>query len=122
MERPRRDFPPSIQPLEPLYPKNYDPNAKCDYHAGVIGHPTEKCWGLKHKVQDLIEGGSLGFKENEPNVYNNLLPAHGGQSVNALSHECLKHEPSETGSSQTHFAQVAIIGQAGDLLPKSLII
>ncbi|RDY12005.1 hypothetical protein CR513_03240, partial [Mucuna pruriens] len=33
-------------------PKSYDPNAKCDYHARAIGHPTEKCWGFKHKVQD----------------------------------------------------------------------
>ncbi|RDX85140.1 hypothetical protein CR513_33696, partial [Mucuna pruriens] len=94
-----------LKPLEPPYPKNYDPNAKCDYHRGAIGHPIEKCWGLKHK-------------ENELNVNNNPLLAHEGQSVNALSHERLKHEPDETGSSQTHSAQVV----AEDLLPKSLII
>ncbi|RDX69816.1 hypothetical protein CR513_51018, partial [Mucuna pruriens] len=71
-------------------------------------------------VQDLIERGWLGFKENESNVSSNPLLTHGGQSINALSHEFLKHEPDEMGSSQTHSAQVTIIGQAGDLLTKSV--
>ncbi|RDX87772.1 hypothetical protein CR513_30707, partial [Mucuna pruriens] len=43
--------------MEPPYSRSYDPNAKCDYHVGVVGHSTERCWALKHKVQDLIEGG-----------------------------------------------------------------
>ncbi|RDX92197.1 hypothetical protein CR513_25710, partial [Mucuna pruriens] len=46
--------------VEPPYPKSYDLNTKCDYHGGVIGHSTKRCWGLKHKVQDLIDGGWLG--------------------------------------------------------------
>ncbi|RDX97072.1 hypothetical protein CR513_20199, partial [Mucuna pruriens] len=32
-----------VKPMEPPYPRNYDPNAKCDYHAGVVGHSTENC-------------------------------------------------------------------------------
>ncbi|RDX87816.1 hypothetical protein CR513_30679, partial [Mucuna pruriens] len=55
----------AISPLklvEPLYLKR------------AIGHPTKKCWGLKHK-------------ENEPNVNNNPLPSHGGQSSNTISHK-----------------------------------
>ncbi|RDY12611.1 hypothetical protein CR513_02559, partial [Mucuna pruriens] len=56
-----------LKPLEPPYPRSYDPNTKCDYHAGAVGHSTERCWSFKHKVQDLIEAGWLGFEENEPN-------------------------------------------------------
>ncbi|RDX87609.1 hypothetical protein CR513_30894, partial [Mucuna pruriens] len=65
-----------LKPLEPLYPRSYDLNAKCDYHVGVVGHSTERCWGFKHK-------------ENELNVNTNPLLTHGGQSINTLSHEVL---------------------------------
>ncbi|RDY07919.1 hypothetical protein CR513_07906, partial [Mucuna pruriens] len=35
--QPRMTFqPPLLQPLQPPYPKNYDLNAKCDYHASTI--------------------------------------------------------------------------------------
>ncbi|RDX84790.1 hypothetical protein CR513_34097, partial [Mucuna pruriens] len=39
-----------LKPLELLYPRSYDPNAKCDYHGRAVGHATERCWSLKHKV------------------------------------------------------------------------
>ncbi|RDY07813.1 hypothetical protein CR513_08021, partial [Mucuna pruriens] len=48
--------------------------------------------GLKHKVQDLIEGKWLSFKENGPNVSNNPLLTHRGPSINALSHEYCEGE------------------------------
>ncbi|RDX71062.1 hypothetical protein CR513_49634, partial [Mucuna pruriens] len=65
-----------LKPLQPPYPKNYDPNAKCDYHASAIGHTTERCWGLKHKMQDLMDVGLLSFEENGPNVGSNPLLSH----------------------------------------------
>ncbi|RDX71674.1 hypothetical protein CR513_48948, partial [Mucuna pruriens] len=55
-------------PLQLPYPKNYDLNAKCYYHVGTIGHTTEKCWGLKHKVQDLMDSGLLSFEEKGPQI------------------------------------------------------
>ncbi|RDY13179.1 hypothetical protein CR513_01938, partial [Mucuna pruriens] len=73
--------------VQPPYPKSYDPNTKCDYPGRVIGHPTKKCWGFKHKVQDLIDGGWRSFEEHGPNVNNNPLPAHEGLSINVISHE-----------------------------------
>ena len=76
-----------LKPVQPLYPKGYDPNAKCDYHAGSVGHSTERCWGLKHKVQDLIDMGLLSFKEDGPNVGTNLLPGHGASSINIIEDE-----------------------------------
>ncbi|RDY14360.1 hypothetical protein CR513_00583, partial [Mucuna pruriens] len=66
-----------LKPIEPPYSKNYDPNATCEYHGGVIGHATERCWGLKHKVQDLIDEGWLVFQKKGPNVTTNPLPEHG---------------------------------------------
>ncbi|RDY06830.1 hypothetical protein CR513_09132, partial [Mucuna pruriens] len=56
---------------------NYDPNAKCGYNASTIGHTTEKCCGLKHKVQDLMDARLLSFEEKDPNIGSNLLPNHG---------------------------------------------
>ncbi|RDY12195.1 hypothetical protein CR513_03054, partial [Mucuna pruriens] len=84
-----------LKPIQLPYPKSYDPNTKCDFHDGVIGHSTEKCWGLKHKVQDVIDGGWLNFKEHRPNVKSNPLPTHGGVSINAISHESWEEELKE---------------------------
>ncbi|XP_057453231.1 uncharacterized protein LOC130745105 [Lotus japonicus] len=77
--------PTPLRPVEPPYPKWYDPNAKCDYHAGAIGHSTENCWPLKHKVQALIDAKWLTFTEEaDPNIKKNPLPNHGEQSTNAI--------------------------------------
>ncbi|KAA0046903.1 Gag-pro-like protein [Cucumis melo var. makuwa] len=37
-------------PIQPSYPKWYNSNARCDYHAGGVGHSTENCLALKRKV------------------------------------------------------------------------
>ncbi|RDX97229.1 hypothetical protein CR513_20032, partial [Mucuna pruriens] len=29
--------------IVPPYPRSYDPNAKCDYHGGAVGHAIERC-------------------------------------------------------------------------------
>ncbi|RDY03344.1 hypothetical protein CR513_13082, partial [Mucuna pruriens] len=72
------------KPLQPPYLKNYDPNAKCDYHAGTIGHTTERCWGLKHKVQDLIDVRLMSFEDKGPNIGSNSLPNHRDTSSSFL--------------------------------------
>ncbi|RDX80440.1 hypothetical protein CR513_39010, partial [Mucuna pruriens] len=88
--------------VEPSYSKSYDPNTKCDYHwGGVIGHSTKRCWGLKHKVQGLINGGWLWFQEREPNVNSNPLPTHAGLSINTIGHEYQGQEPSEVTRKET---------------------
>ncbi|RDX71629.1 hypothetical protein CR513_48997, partial [Mucuna pruriens] len=98
-----------LKPLEPPYPKSYDPYVKCDYHAGAVGHSTERCWGFKHK-------------ENEPNMNSNPLPAHGGQSINALAYEPLDPEFDGRKENLAHSAQVVVLGQDGDYPPKPFII
>ena len=47
----------------PLYPKEYDANARCEYHGGVIGHSIENCMAFKDKVQALIDVDPTKFKE-----------------------------------------------------------
>ncbi|XP_027922767.1 uncharacterized protein LOC114180664 [Vigna unguiculata] len=73
-----------MKPMQPPFPKNYDPNAKCDYHGGGVGHSTEKCVALKHKVEALINSGWVKFHEDKPSVETNPLSGHGNPSTNAV--------------------------------------
>ncbi|RDY01257.1 hypothetical protein CR513_15433, partial [Mucuna pruriens] len=58
-----------LKPLEPPYPRSYDPNARCDYHGGAIEHATKRCKRSKHKVQYLLNNGLLGFEDKGPNMH-----------------------------------------------------
>ena len=53
------------KPVRPPYPKHYDPDARCDYHGGAVGHSTKQCMTLKYKVQSLIDSGLLCLKEDK---------------------------------------------------------
>nr|QHR88563.1 hypothetical protein Q903MT_gene2577 [Picea sitchensis] len=66
------------RPLTDPLPKNHNPNARCEYHTGMIGHWTDRCSNLKHRVQDLIAKELLKFEvsEDNPNVMQNPLPDH----------------------------------------------
>ncbi|XP_040967899.1 uncharacterized protein [Gossypium hirsutum] len=72
-----------LKPLQPPYPKWYDANARCEYHAGISGHSIKNCTGFKKAVERLIKIGVVKF-DSTPNT-ENLLPNHGGQGVNAIS-------------------------------------
>ncbi|KAF1866099.1 hypothetical protein Lal_00000030 [Lupinus albus] len=65
----------------------YDPNANCDYHSGIIGHSTETCRALKHRIQDLIDSKWLEFKDTVPTITGNPLPNHGNQGINVLEQD-----------------------------------
>ncbi|XP_015169739.1 uncharacterized protein [Solanum tuberosum] len=56
--------------------KWYDPNKCCAYHSGVVGHGTEKCITLKHKIQDLIDNEVVKLAHAPPNANTNPLPRH----------------------------------------------
>ncbi|RDX88782.1 hypothetical protein CR513_29574, partial [Mucuna pruriens] len=60
-----------LKPLVPSYPRSYDPNTRCNYHSEAVDHGTERYWSLKHKVQDLLDGGLLGFQDQGLNVQSN---------------------------------------------------
>ncbi|KAF1870785.1 hypothetical protein Lal_00039435 [Lupinus albus] len=51
---------------------------------GVVGHSTETCRVLKHRIQDLIDSKWLEFKDVIPTITRNPLPDHGNQGINVL--------------------------------------
>lgn len=43
----------------------------------MLGHDTEKCWKLRHAIQDLIDTNKIEVQTPEaPNINQNPLPAH----------------------------------------------
>ncbi|XP_058783715.1 uncharacterized protein LOC131658438 [Vicia villosa] len=54
------------QPAKFPFPKEYNPNAKCDFHSGISGHSIEDCNVLKEKVQDLVDKKILSIKDIGP--------------------------------------------------------
>ncbi|KAL3748721.1 hypothetical protein ACJRO7_009890 [Eucalyptus globulus] len=75
----------SHEPKRPNAEKfsNYDPSKKCDYHMGEVGHSTDECLTLKHKIQNLLDTKAFSFRTTQPNVKKNPLPEHQG-NVNAI--------------------------------------
>ena len=50
-------------PLRPPFPRWYNANIRCNYHAGNPGRSTKNYSSLKHKVQSLIKERKLKFEE-----------------------------------------------------------
>ncbi|KAA3478122.1 Gag-pro-like protein [Gossypium australe] len=71
-----------LKPLQPPYPKWYDTNARCEYHADVVGHSIENCTSFKRLVERLIKAGVVDF--NDPPGGGNPLPSHTDNGVNAI--------------------------------------
>ncbi|KAA3479622.1 hypothetical protein EPI10_020117 [Gossypium australe] len=67
---------------QPPYPKWYDANTQCDYHAGILGHSIENCTAFKKVVERLIKMGIAKF-DDAPST-KNLLPNHTESGVNAI--------------------------------------
>ncbi|XP_016729836.2 uncharacterized protein [Gossypium hirsutum] len=77
---------PFYLPLQPPYPKWYDTNAQCKYHAGITGHSIENCAAFKKVIERLIKMGIVRFDDpTVPNVAGNSLPNHTDQGVNGIS-------------------------------------
>ncbi|XP_015057445.1 uncharacterized protein LOC107003639 [Solanum pennellii] len=55
----------------------YRPEQRCAYHSNIVGHDTEDCINLKHKIQDLIDQEVVSLQPAAPNVNTNPLPNHG---------------------------------------------
>ena len=57
---------------------NYNPDARCAYHSGSLGHDTNDCWALKYKIQNMIDAKEIEFDPPEtPNVVTAPMPNHG---------------------------------------------
>ncbi|XP_052489921.1 uncharacterized protein LOC128042569 [Gossypium raimondii] len=74
-----------LEPMQPLYPKWYDMNAQCEYHAGIPGHSIENCTEFKKAVERFIKMGIVKFDNpSGPNVAASPLPNHSDKGVNAI--------------------------------------
>ena len=74
--------------------KGFDPNARCDYHMGSPGHWTDRCFRLRHKVQDLLDQELLNFETDQgskPNGNSNDI----GLSSNKISSKGRIFDPSQ---------------------------
>ena len=49
-----------------------------------VGHDTEDCINLKHKIQDLIDQEVVSLQPAAPNININPLPNHGGGNINMI--------------------------------------
>ncbi|XP_017406150.1 uncharacterized protein LOC108319500 [Vigna angularis] len=102
-----------MKPLQPLYPHNFDPNARCNFHGGSIGHSTERCMGLKFKVQSLIDAGWLKFQEDKPSIEVNPLAEHENASTNAIEvgrHKLVRNVSEIRSSKKIIFEKVLQLG------------
>ncbi|KAJ9177471.1 hypothetical protein P3X46_012687 [Hevea brasiliensis] len=63
-----------VPPPNPL-PPNYNANLYCQFHQ-THGHDTDRCFRLKHEVQDLIDAKKIADPENRPNTRTNPMPNH----------------------------------------------
>ncbi|KAJ9186810.1 hypothetical protein P3X46_002342 [Hevea brasiliensis] len=69
-----------LQPLAPRpppnpLPPNYNANLYCQFHQ-THGHNTDRCFRLKHEVQDLIDAKKIADPKNRPNTCTNPMPNH----------------------------------------------
>ncbi|XP_057989045.1 uncharacterized protein LOC131172111 [Hevea brasiliensis] len=39
-----------LDPIQPPYPRWYDPSARCEYHGGAVGHSTDNCGALRGRL------------------------------------------------------------------------
>ncbi|KAI8572790.1 hypothetical protein RHMOL_Rhmol01G0227700 [Rhododendron molle] len=63
-----------LKPLTPTSPPNvlpadYNPNLFCSFHQ-MPGHHTDKCYHLRHEIQDLIDDGTVQVPP-KPNIISN---------------------------------------------------
>jgi len=70
--------------LNPLCAK-FDVSKRCAYHQG-LGHDTDRCYNLRHGIQDLIDTKVIALP-TRPNITKNPLPVHNfgrGPRINCL--------------------------------------
>ena len=67
-----------------VYSKFYRLDQRCAYHSNSVGHDTEDCIYLKHKIQDLIDQEVVSLQPAAPNVNTNSLQNHEGSNINMI--------------------------------------
>ena len=91
-----------LKPLNPRripnpLPSRFDMNKRCAYHQ-VPGHDTNRCFTLRHAIQDLIDNKVIVLL-TRPSITNNPFPNHNfgkGLRINFLMiEEGNKKDPSD---------------------------
>ena len=91
-----------LKPLDPKLlpnplPAKFDVSKRCAYHQGP-GHDTDRCYDLRHAIQDLIDTKVIA-PLTRPNITKNPLPNYNfgrGPRINCLiSKEEGEKDPSE---------------------------
>ena len=91
-----------LKPLDPRpipnpLPARFDVSKRYIYHQSP-GHDTDKCFGLRHAIQDLIDNKVITFP-TRPSITNNPFPNHNfgrGPRINRLmTEEGSKEDPSK---------------------------
>ncbi|KAK5785481.1 hypothetical protein PVK06_040072 [Gossypium arboreum] len=96
-----------LKPLQPPYPKWYDTNAHCEYHAGITRHSIENCTAFKKVVERLIKMGIMRFDDPAtPNVAENPLRNHTDQGVNEISEDRNKKIKYEVAEVRTQLRRI----------------
>ncbi|GKV19447.1 hypothetical protein SLEP1_g29708 [Rubroshorea leprosula] len=75
-------------PVKPPFPAWYNPQARCEYLSGGVGHDLENRLALKHRIKDLIDAKELQIASEQkvvgPNITKNPLPTHDSSTVNMI--------------------------------------
>ncbi|GKV46141.1 hypothetical protein SLEP1_g53148 [Rubroshorea leprosula] len=98
--------------VRPPYLDWYDQQVRCEYH-NVVGHDTEYCTTLKHRVQDLIDEGKLQLDTKEtkgaPNITQNPLPPPDAPTMNMVAFDEVDRPVLENASSWSFDELFAIL-------------
>ncbi|KAA3485493.1 hypothetical protein EPI10_007464 [Gossypium australe] len=82
-----------LKPLQPPYPKWYDANAQCEYHAGIVGHSIEHCLAFKKLVERLIQMGVI--EVDDTSYKGHPLPNHGVNMIGEDERRRVKRDISD---------------------------
>ncbi|XP_077222123.1 uncharacterized protein LOC143855965 [Tasmannia lanceolata] len=69
------------RPPPPILPRYWREDQHCAYHQGV-GHLTDNCIALRHKIQDMIEAKKIAVFM--PSTTRNPLPAHAARPPSTI--------------------------------------
>ncbi|MFQ6670576.1 hypothetical protein Gotur_035429 [Gossypium turneri] len=115
MTNPGKNNEESLYPSEPSYPKWYDANAQCNYHAGITGYSIENYIAFKKLVERFINMGIVKFDDSFNTK--NPLPNHAVNGINMMSEAMGRRIKTDIAKVRTHLRRVW-----KDMIKRGLII